>query len=100
MTTSTIPNPHSAPGWEHKVARDAYATCPVKIINGMQANALVRHFAKAIHDALMAKRKRWRPASIYFERYCQDEADSAENCISEQQHTDAKAFAAAVRGEA
>lgn len=55
--------------------------------------------AKAIHDAVMVERERWSPASIYFERYCQDEADSAENCITEQQHTDAKAFAAAVRGE-
>lgn len=55
--------------------------------------------AKAIHDAVMAERERWSPASIYFERYCQDEADAAENCISEQQHIDAKALAAVVRGE-
>lgn len=44
------------------------------------------------------ERERWKPAAVYFDRYCQDEAAELECCLSEQQHTDAKAFAAAIRG--
>lgn len=63
---------------------------------------------EAIAEALQAAEKRgeqrelerWKPAVIYFERYCQDEADDDAiewaGC-SEQQHIDAKAFAAAIR---
>lgn len=55
-------------------------------------------YQEAIARAILAERERWKPAAIYFERYCQDEADDAENCVcGEKQHEDAKAFAAAIR---
>jgi hypothetical protein len=42
---------------------------------------------------LMAERARWQPAVTYFDRYCQDEAEDAENCVcGQQQHVDAKNF--------
>ena len=100
---------HTIPDEIMKLARDIAASRYVGsqwshmreyFADGLYDNdPVVVSAAKAIHDAVMAERERWSPASIYFERYCQDEADSAENCITEQQHTDAKAFAAAVRGE-
>jgi hypothetical protein len=63
---------------------------------------------KIIARALLAAEERgaarerahWRPAITYFERYCQDEAeDNAVEFVgcSQQQHEDAKAFAAATR---
>jgi len=61
---------------------------------------------KTIKAALLAaerrgkdeERERWKPAAVYFEHYCQDEAAELECCVSEKQHLDAKAFAAAIRG--
>lgn len=50
-----------------------------------------------IDRAVNAERARWQPAITYFERYCQDEADERDCCISDQQHEDAKAFAAVAR---
>lgn len=94
---STQANP--IPDWAVNAARQAYDDSPIKVIGGLESGALIQHFARAINDAVMAERERWSPASIYFERYCQDEADAAEECISKQQHRDAKAFAAVVRGE-
>lgn len=53
---------------------------------------------KAASRAILAERARWKPAVTYFERYCQDEAEDAEHCVcGEQQHEDARAFAAAIR---
>jgi hypothetical protein len=50
--------------------------------------------------ATETERERWKPAAVYFERYCQDEADEVENCVcGQQQHDDAKAFAAAIRSQ-
>ena len=46
------------------------------------------------------ERARWSPAVVYFERYCQDEADdNATEWVgcSIQQHEDAQAFAAVFR---
>jgi hypothetical protein len=62
----------------------------------------------AIASALLAaekrgeerERERWAPAVTYFERYCQDEADDSAvewTGCSEEQHIDARAFAAAIR---
>lgn len=56
MSTET----HTIPEWALNVARRAYADSPIKVIGAMEAGALVRQFAKAIHDAVMAERQ-WRP---------------------------------------
>lgn len=62
------------------------------------AIAMVGVAARAILAAKVEERTRWAPAQVYFERYCQDEADDVENCVCGlQQHEDAKAFAAAIR---
>ncbi len=54
--------------------------------------------AVTIARAIMAEREKWQAAVTYFERYCQDEAEDVEHCVcGEQQHEDAKAFAAAIR---
>ena len=54
--------------------------------------------ARAVMAAVAEERSRWHPAVIYFDRYCQDEADDVENCVcGPQQHEEAKAFAAIIR---
>lgn len=67
-----------------------------------ESNSSVEHIAQALLAAEKRgkeeERERWKPAAVYFDRYCQDEAAELECCLSEQQHTDAKAFAAAIRG--
>jgi hypothetical protein len=46
-----------------------------------------------IAKALMAERQRWYPAAEYFWRYCQDEAEGAEDAgCSQKQHEDALDF--------
>jgi hypothetical protein len=63
-------------GWEHRLMPD---------------NA--RHLTEEVARAILAERDRWLPAVTYFDRYCQDEADDAENCVcGQQQHVDAKNF--------
>lgn len=58
------------------------------------------HQAARLAIELAEERSRWAPAALYFERYCQDEADDVENCVCGlPQHEDAKAFAAVARGE-
>ena len=60
--------------------------------------AMADIIARAIMSARAEERERWKPATVYFERYCQDEADDVENCVCGlRQHEDAKAFAAAIR---
>jgi len=52
----------------------------------------------AFAAALVEERARWDAAVTYFDRYCQDEADDAENCLcGQQQHVDAKNFRDAIR---
>ena len=79
-----------------------------RLLDGLGAfqTATREHKIGAISQALLESHNagraemaaRMNPARIYFERYCQDEADDAENCIcGEQQHEDAKAFATAIR---
>ena len=58
-----------------------------------------RYARDCLRAALPLERERWKPAVTYFERYCLDEADSAEDCVcGDAQHQDAKAFEAVVRG--
>ena len=69
---------------------------------GNSTGHLSEHAVSAMTDtiarAIMAERERMMPATVYFERYCQDEADDVENCVCGlRQHEDAKAFAAAIR---
>jgi hypothetical protein len=48
--------------------------------------------------ATKAERDRWKPAVEYFERYCVDEADSADFCAcGKAQHAAAMAFESVVR---
>lgn len=54
MSTET----HTIPEWAMQAARQAYADSPIKVIGNMESGALVRHFAKAINDAVMAERER------------------------------------------
>lgn len=57
MSTDT----QAIPEWALNVARRAYADSPIKVIGAMEAGALVRQFAKAIHDAVMAERPKLQP---------------------------------------
>ncbi len=76
-----------------------------RLMGGTLNNDLAMAAAAALiaaRDNLLAERQaeraRWQPAVTYFERYCQDEAASVEDCVcGEAQHEDAKAFAAAIR---
>ena len=53
---STQANP--IPDWAVNAARQAYDDSPIKVIGGLESGALIQHFAKAIHDAVMAERER------------------------------------------
>lgn len=63
-----------------------------------ELHAATDHDVALIARAILAERERWKPAAIYFDRYCQDEADDVENCVcGQQQHVDAKNFRDAIR---
>lgn len=78
------------PEWADKKAERVMNMFPLGNTDEIGRNLLHGAFAAALCE----ERDRWQPAATYFERYCQDEAENAENCVcGDQQHKDAKAFA-------
>lgn len=47
----------TTPKWAIDAARIAYSSSPIKVIGKRDSAALIQHFAKAIHDSLMAERE-------------------------------------------
>lgn len=76
----------------------AYGSSSYDFASNIIGRALHAERLAAENRGKEEERERWKPAAVYFDRYCQDEAAELECCLSEQQHTDAKAFAAAIRG--
>ncbi|WP_108397597.1 hypothetical protein [Devosia submarina] len=72
------------------------------VVNIVRA-ALTDDIITSLQARLLEAEKALGAAAIYYERYCQDEADDVENCVcGQQQHEDAIAFRAAaskIRGE-
>jgi hypothetical protein len=88
--------------WAECMARAAGLRNAVLWQSNSANEIIADQFARAILAAEKRgeerERERWKPAALYFELYCQDEADDVENCVcGEQQHENAKAFAAAIR---
>lgn len=88
-----LSDPDAAEGVAHMV-NGAIAACGalMRAAGRDTAEAPPPRIPASVLRELLELRELHHAARVYYERYAQDEADSASNCVTAEQHRDAKAL--------